>query len=85
MEKIVENDLKELGGKLEGDVAWDHPSRIMYATDASVYRELPLGLVRPASEKDVVEIVRFANERSIPVIPRGSWTGYSSSTPMRNG
>ena len=77
MEKIAENDLMELGGRLEGDVVWDHPTRIMYATDASVYQELPLGLVRPASENDVVEIVRFAHDRSVPVIPRGAGTSLA--------
>ena len=49
----------------------------MYATDASVFRKLPLGVVFPKNENDIQTIVRFANKHSIPLIPRAAGTSLA--------
>jgi FAD/FMN-containing dehydrogenase/Fe-S oxidoreductase len=69
--------LKILAVHIDGDVLCDLPSRLMYATDASVYRELPHAVVRPRHEKDIRSLVSFAAENRIPLIPRGAGTSLA--------
>ena len=40
--------------RLEGEVRFDRVSRALYSTDASVYQIVPLGVIIPRSEQDVV-------------------------------
>lgn len=49
---------------LRGDVYTDLPSRLMYATDASVYREIPMAVIRPADASDIKEIISFARSNN---------------------
>jgi len=78
---MKQNDLhtkvKQLESQLEGDVAIDLSHRLMYATDASVYRELPLGVVRPKSIEDIRKLIRFGRENHIPIIPRTAGTSLA--------
>lgn len=78
---MKQNDLhtkvKQLESQLEGDVAIDLSHRLMYATDASVYRELPLGVVRPKSREDIRKLIRFGRENHIPIIPRTAGTSLA--------
>ena len=46
-----------------------------YASDASIYRKKPDGVVRPANTKEVSQLVKLANEHKVPLIPRGAGTG----------
>ena len=49
----------------------------MYATDASDYKELPLAVVYPKHEADIRELVRFAGEKGISLIPRTAGTSLA--------
>ena len=49
----------------------------MYATDASDYRELPQAVVYPKHETDIRELVRFAREHRISLIPRTAGTSLA--------
>ena len=49
----------------------------MYATDASDYREVPGAVVYPKHEADLRELVRFANEMHISLIPRTAGTSLA--------
>ncbi len=49
----------------------------MYATDASDYKEVPLAVVYPKHEADIRELVRFAGENSISLIPRTAGTSLA--------
>lgn len=69
--------LKQLKPTLEGDLYTDNATRILYATDASAYREMPLAVVRPKNKDDISKLVRFANEQKIPLIPRGAGTSLA--------
>jgi FAD/FMN-containing dehydrogenase/Fe-S oxidoreductase len=69
--------LRILAANIDGDVFHDLPSRLMYATDASVYREIPYAVVRPRHEKDIRNLVIFAAENRIPLIPRGAGTSLA--------
>ncbi|MEZ4997060.1 MAG: FAD-linked oxidase C-terminal domain-containing protein [Bacteroidales bacterium] len=63
--------------ELDGDLYTDDVQRILYATDASAYRELPLAVTRPASVDDIKKILAFARESGGSVIPRGAGTSLA--------
>ena len=46
---------RELRKRIEGEVRFDAASRAIYATDASNYRQVPIGVVIPKTRDDVVE------------------------------
>ena len=51
--------------------------RALYATDASVYRALPLAVAYPKDAADIQKIVAFATERGVPLIPRAAGTSLA--------
>ncbi|HEY0653875.1 MAG TPA: FAD-linked oxidase C-terminal domain-containing protein [Chryseosolibacter sp.] len=51
--------------------------RRLYATDASAYREIPLAVAIPASEKDLVTLITFARENKTSIIPRTAGTSLA--------
>lgn len=69
--------LEELKNTLAGELSLDKGLRMAYATDASIYREQPLGVVFPKHHDDLVKIVRCAHEHKIPLIPRAAGTSLA--------
>jgi len=69
--------LKQLEAELEGDISIDLSHRLMYATDASAYRELPLGIARPKNRYDLIKLIRFAGTHNVPLIPRAAGTSLA--------
>lgn len=67
------NDLKQLVDD-DDDVRFDTYSRQLYATDASAYAVLPIGIVFPRSSDDVAAVVEYCAEHGVPVLPRGGGT-----------
>lgn len=60
--------------------------RYIYASDASIHQSLPSAILRPETPEQIQEIIRYANEKKIPVIPRGAGTGESgSAVPIDGG
>ncbi len=68
---------QKLAQSLSGDLHQDEAHRILYATDASVYRELPAAVVFPRSEADIVACVAFAAEHDLPITPRAGGTSLA--------
>jgi FAD/FMN-containing dehydrogenase/Fe-S oxidoreductase len=66
-----------LSKDLAGDLYHDMTNRLLYATDASAYRELPLAVVRPRNEKDINRLIRFAAENHTTLIPRTAGTSLA--------
>ncbi|HEX6533316.1 MAG TPA: FAD-linked oxidase C-terminal domain-containing protein [Gemmatimonadaceae bacterium] len=66
---------RELRAVVHGDVQFDAGSRAMYASDASNYRQVPVGVVRPRDAEDVVRAVEVARRHGAPIIARGGGTG----------
>src|ERR1700753_1647633 len=60
-----------------GEVRFDQASRALYATDASNYRQVPIGLVLPLDEADVAATVAACREVGAPVLSRGGGTSLS--------
>ncbi len=63
--------------QLEGDVYTSNVQRVIYATDASSYREIPQAVCMPKSKKDISTIIRFARDNNSSVIPRAAGTSLA--------
>ena len=74
---IQPEKLNLLKSQLEGDLFTDNVQRVLYATDASQYREMPLAVTRPKNKEDIKKIIAFARENSTSVIPRGAGTSLA--------
>ena len=70
----------ELQEQIRGDVRFDETSRLLYATDASIYQMLPHGVVIPREEADVIATMRLAAKHGVPILPRGSGTSLAGQT-----
>jgi FAD/FMN-containing dehydrogenase/Fe-S oxidoreductase len=75
--QIRESLLSTLGSTLQGTLHTDTVMKTLYATDASAYREMPLGVVIPETQEDIEKIIRFADQHSIPLIPRTAGTSLA--------
>ncbi len=67
----------ELDAVIRGDLYVDEVSKILYATDASEYREMPVAVTRPADKKDISAILTFCRQHALPVIPRTAGTSLA--------
>lgn len=70
-------ELKYLRDSLQGDLFTAYPDRIMYATDASAYREIPLAVARPKNTADIRTLIIYAKKHHIPLIPRTAGTSLA--------
>jgi FAD/FMN-containing dehydrogenase/Fe-S oxidoreductase len=59
------------------EVRFDDGSRALYSTDASNYRQVPIGVVMPYDEQDVVTTVALARKFGAPVLGRGAGTSLA--------
>ena len=69
--------LVELRDKFEGEVLFDDSIRLIYATDASSYRELPLVVCYPKTKDDIKLLIEFARNNSTTIIPRAAGTSLA--------
>ncbi|WP_421804145.1 FAD-binding and (Fe-S)-binding domain-containing protein [Flagellimonas sp.] len=69
--------LKDLSESLEGELLFDELSRAIYATDASVYRKLPLAVAYPKNPQDIKTLLAFANKNRVGLIPRTAGTSLA--------
>ena len=69
--------MQKLSQTMSGSLKWGSLDRALYATDASVYRELPFAVAWPKSTKDLQLLVEFSNQFEIPLIPRAAGTSLA--------
>src|SRR5271166_68014 len=79
-ETIVPGLERRLKKQLLGDVAFDAFTRGRYATDASHYQMMPIGVVAPRSIKEAEQTLALAREEGVSVLPRGAGTSQSGQT-----
>jgi FAD/FMN-containing dehydrogenase/Fe-S oxidoreductase len=72
--------VRDLRRAVDGEVRFDPGSRAVYAYDASVFRQVPIGVVIPRSTEAVVAAVRVCREHDVPLLPRGSGTGLAGQS-----
>jgi FAD/FMN-containing dehydrogenase/Fe-S oxidoreductase len=69
-----------LRSSVEGEVRFDAGSRALYATDLSIYRHVPIGVVIPRHVDDVIATVAACEERRVPILGRGCGTSLAGQT-----
>jgi FAD/FMN-containing dehydrogenase/Fe-S oxidoreductase len=68
---------ERLRREISGEVRFDKISRALYATDASVYEILPLGVVIPRTRDDVIRVVHACREQGVSITARGGGTSQA--------
>lgn len=66
--------------RVQGDLMFDSFSRGRYATDASLYQMMPLGVLSPKSEDDIRAAIDIAAEQGVPILARGGGTSQCGQT-----
>jgi len=79
MERKTKTIFRDLQKFIEGEVLFDELSRTIYSSAASLYQVRPLGIVKPKTKVDVVNVVKFAAQRKIPITPRGAGTSRAGN------
>ena len=72
--RALERTLRE---RVDGEVRFDAGSRGAYSTDASNYRQVPIGVVVPRSVDAGVQAVTVCREFGVPVVSRGGGTSLA--------
>lgn len=71
---------KQLKSAIAGEVHIDSFTRGRYATDASIYQMMPVGVVMPKTLDDVQASISLAAEYGVPITPRGGGTSQCGQT-----
>ena len=66
-----------LRANLRGEVRFDSGSRALYATDGSNYRQVPIGVVLPYDNDDVLDAIATCQEFGAPLLCRGGGTSLA--------
>lgn len=69
--------LTRLAQELEGDLFFDQLMKTLYATDASVYRAMPLAVALPKTTEDIQKLISYANKHHTSLIPRTAGTSLA--------
>ena len=71
---MLEEDLKNI---IQGEVRFDSQAKALYATDASNYRQVPIGVVLPKSKEDIAKTIELARKHNAPILSRGAGTSLA--------
>ncbi|WP_431134310.1 FAD-binding and (Fe-S)-binding domain-containing protein [Psychroserpens mesophilus] len=77
MQNSYYNELSDLKNKLSGELYFDDLMKTLYATDASVYRMLPLAVALPKTKADIKALIGFANTYKTSLIARAAGTSLA--------
>ncbi|QRR02096.1 FAD-binding and (Fe-S)-binding domain-containing protein [Dyadobacter sandarakinus] len=82
MSRITPLQFNALRSQFEGELYFDDSTlhaaqKAVYATDASVYQEMPAAVALPRSEADLRKLITFARERKVTLIPRAAGTSLA--------
>jgi len=67
----------QLSSRISGQLDTGGTLRRLYATDASEYQEMPVGVAFPENDSDLREIIRFARRNRLGLIPRAAGTSLA--------
>jgi glycolate oxidase len=80
----VLKELKSIVGP--ANVSTSPEELFVYSYDATQRESLPWAVVRPASSREISDILMLANRERFPVVPRGAGSGMSGgSVPVQGG
>lgn len=69
--------LHDIASQLDGELRFDQSILLQYATDASVYRELPTAVAWPKNKADIRKLIAFAQKYGLSLIPRAAGTSLA--------
>jgi FAD/FMN-containing dehydrogenase/Fe-S oxidoreductase len=69
--------LDQFAASLDGELHHDQMMRSIYATDASLYRELPLAVCYPKNNSDIKKLIQFCTDKGVSLIPRTAGTSLA--------
>ena len=64
--------VEDLAGLFRGELRCDAVSTALYASDGSLHQITPLAVACPRDREDLLTLVKYAAEESLPLIPRGA-------------
>ena len=73
----INSHLNALQNQLDGELHFDDLMKSLYATDASVYRMLPLAVAYPKHKEDIKTLIHFAITHKTSLIPRTAGTSLA--------
>jgi FAD/FMN-containing dehydrogenase/Fe-S oxidoreductase len=73
----MKDKLVQLAKSLDGILHTDELTRVLYATDASAYSEMPLAVAIPRTEADLKSLIVFAKQQQTSLIPRTAGTSLA--------
>ena len=68
---------RDLQASIAGEVRFDAGSRAAYSTDASSYRQVPIGVVIPRTIDDVIATIALCRRHGAPIAARGGGTSLA--------
>src|SRR5690606_842651 len=74
---VQTSHLDILKSQLSGELHYDALLKSIYATDASVYRQLPIAVAFPKSKEDIKYLIQFAKTHKTSLIPRTAGTSLA--------
>ena len=77
LDVTVDSLKMDLRRHVDGEVRFDLGSRATYSTDASNYRQIPIGVVIPRTPESAAEAVRICHKHDAPVLSRGGGTSLA--------
>lgn len=77
MQSNITPKLVQLQAKMTGELHFDELMKVLYATDASVYRMLPLAVALPKTKEDIKLLMTFAKMHQTSLIPRAAGTSLA--------
>ena len=74
---MMNTQLEAFASSFQGELYYDTLYKQLYATDASVYRKLPLAVAFPKNKEGIQQLIRFASENNTSLIPRTAGTSLA--------
>ena len=73
----INKELQQLSQALHGELHYDDLHKNIYATDASVYRKIPLAVAYPKDKTDLKKLISFASQHKVSLVPRTAGTSLA--------
>lgn len=71
---------QELKTIIKGEVLFDPINKALFSTAACIFRIVPMGVISPKSQEDVIGLVRYAIEHGIPITPRAGGSSLAGQS-----
>lgn len=79
-EQATRELIHDLQKAVRGEVLFDDLTRHLYATDASDFSKMPLGVLLPRDTDDIQAAMEISANHGVPIIPRGGGSSLSGQT-----